>query len=207
MSILWNVGDAAKVTEKYVKVIKTGTENCGNGVYKLKAGTPLNSSLVVANTANAKYIVAEDLYMYSNTPNQVRAAKVIESGYVDLAKAQAAWGGTYTDAAKGALATAGITLVGGQLPSGGGGTEPLAVELVREGSTLELEMAAVDIYNAYPNVYMSINQGGAEARFPILYVAPVNGAYHFGVSLSTGGTCAISMLSASSGDEYPSGTM
>lgn len=214
MSILWNVGDAAKVTEKYVKVIKTGTENCGNGVYKLKAGTPLNSSLVVANTANAKYIVAEDLYMYSNTPNQVRAAKVIESGYVDLAKAQAAWGGTYTDAAKGALATAGITLVDGQLPSGGSVSGALIVHPAwggPDGATLILDKTWQEMFDADEVVILDkYDKNGIKAKnyYLVAYVGDGEGGT-FIVATYLGGEDGLTQVifSTDSADGYPSATM
>lgn len=90
---------------------------------------------------------------------------------------------------------------------GGGGTEPLAVEMVMEDGTLELEMEAVDIYNAYPNVYAYMSQDGMEAHFPILFAVSANGEYNFGVSLSTSGSYMINTLTSASGDDYPSGSL
>lgn len=115
MSILWDTGNYTKIIEKPLPVITTGTQNMGNGVYLLKAGTPISNAGAVANSSSAKYLVAEDFYFYSNTPTQPKLVKVIEKGYVDLAAAQAAAGITFADAAKAALATAGIVLVDGKL--------------------------------------------------------------------------------------------
>lgn len=124
MSILWDVGDYLKIKEMGLPIIKTGTTNMGNGVYLLREGTPLNSSGAVANTGNAKYLVAEDFYFYSNKPDQAKLVKVIERGYVDLNKAEEASGLTFTNAAKSALATAGVILVDGALETGGGSDLP-----------------------------------------------------------------------------------
>ena len=121
MSILWDVGNYAKIKEIGLPVITSGTQNMGNGVYWLKAGTPLSNAGAVANTSSAKYLVAEDFYFYSNTPTQPKLVKVIEQGYVDIAKAEAAAGIAFSSDAKSALATAGIILVDGALQTGGGG--------------------------------------------------------------------------------------
>lgn len=115
MSILWNIDKYAKVVGKPLGIITTGTESLGNGVYKLKAGTPISSDGEVANSSDAKYLVAEDFFFYSNTPSQAKIVKVIETGYVDLAAAEAAAGITYEDNAKAALAAEGIILVDGAL--------------------------------------------------------------------------------------------
>lgn len=115
MSILWDVGNYTKIIEKPLNVITTGTQNMGNGVYWLKAGTPISAAGAVKNDGNAKYLVAEDFYFYSNTPTQPKLVKLIESGYVDLNKAEAAAGITFESTAKAALATAGIVLVDGKL--------------------------------------------------------------------------------------------
>ena len=111
MSIFWHEDNYTKIIEKGLPVIKTGTQNMGNGVYWLRAGTPLNSSGQVANTANAKYLVAEDFYFYSTTPTLAKQVKLIETGYVDLALAEAAFGKSYTAEAKAALKTNGVILV------------------------------------------------------------------------------------------------
>ena len=115
MSILWDVGNYTKTKEIGLPIITTGTQNMGNGVYLLKAGTPLSNVGAVKNDGDAKYLVAEDFYFYSNNPTQPKLVKLIESGYVDLNKAEAAAGITFSDAAKAALATAGIILVNGKL--------------------------------------------------------------------------------------------
>ena len=109
------------VIEKvYMKKPANGVSAISGG-YLLRAGTPLNNSKAVANTENAKYLVAEDFIFY-NDPHDNGPVKLITAGYVDLAKAQAAWGREYEDDAIAALATAGIILVdGATLPAGGGG--------------------------------------------------------------------------------------
>lgn len=135
MSIFWNTDSYLSVIEKPLGIIKVGTKDCGNGVYLLRAGTPLNASGAVANTANAKYLVAEDFYFYSNTPNQAKVVPLIEAGYVDLKKAEAAFGKSYTDAAKSALETAGIILVDGAISSGGGGSGVLIAHATVDAST------------------------------------------------------------------------
>ena len=118
MSIFWEIDNYLTIIEKPLAILKTGTQNMGNGVYLLRAGTPLNSSGSVANTGNAKYLVAEDYYFYSNTPTQAKNVRLIETGYIDLDKAEAAFGKSYTAEAKAALETAGIILVDGALASG-----------------------------------------------------------------------------------------
>lgn len=101
-----------EITPVFMKKPASGTSPISGGAL-LKAGTPLNNSKAVANTENAKYIVAED-YIFYNDPGQNRdPVKLISAGYVDLAKAQTAWGKVYTDAAIAALGEAGITLVDG----------------------------------------------------------------------------------------------
>lgn len=124
MSIFWDVGNYTKIKEMGLPVITSGTQNMGNGIYLLKAGTPLSNAGAVANTSSAKYLVAEDFYFYSNTPTQPKIVKLIEQGYVDLAKAEAASGLTFTSDAKSALATAGIILVDGALQTGGSDLPP-----------------------------------------------------------------------------------
>ena len=115
MSILWDVGNYTKIKEIGLPIITSGTTDMGGGVYKLKAGTPLDEDGAVSNDGDAVCLVAEDFFFYSNNPTQPKLVKVIETGYVDLAKAEAAAGITYDDACVAALATAGIILVDGAL--------------------------------------------------------------------------------------------
>lgn len=124
MSILWNPGEATVVEKVSVPVITTGTQNMGDGIYWLKAGTPLSNAYAVANNGNAKYIVAEDFFFVSTNPNQDRMVPLIKAGYVDLNKAEAASGLTYADAAVAALKEAGIEVVDGLLETGGGSDLP-----------------------------------------------------------------------------------
>lgn len=115
MSILWNPAEATVVEKVPLPVITTGTQNMGNGIYWLKAGTPLDEDLAVANDEDAMYIVAEDFFFVSTNPNQDRHAPLVKAGYVDINKAEASAGITYDDAAVAALKTAGIILVDGLL--------------------------------------------------------------------------------------------
>lgn len=120
MSILWNPGEATVVEKVSLPVITTGAQNMGDGIYWLKAGTPLDEDLAVANNGDAMYIVAEDFFFVSTNPSQERMVPLIKAGYVDLNKAEAASGLTYTDAAVAALKEAGIEVVDGLLETGGG---------------------------------------------------------------------------------------
>lgn len=117
MSILWNPTEATVVEKVSLPVITTGTQNMGDGIYWLKAGTPLDEDLAVSNDGDAVYIVAEDFFFISTNPNQDRHVPLVKAGYVDLNKAEAAAGITYADAAVAALKTAGIILVDGLLDS------------------------------------------------------------------------------------------
>lgn len=128
MSILWNPAEATVVEKVSLPVITTGTQNMGNGIYWLKAGTPLSNAYAVANNGNAKYIVAEDFFFISTNPNQDRRVPLIKSGYVDLNKAEASAGITYDDAAVAALKTAGIILVDGLLDAEANELPPLPEE-------------------------------------------------------------------------------
>ena len=121
MSILWNPAEATVVEKVSLPVITTGTQNMGNGIYWLKAGTPLDEDLAVANDGDAMYIVAEDFFFVSTNPNQDRHVPLVKAGYVDINKAEASAGITFADAAVAALKTAGIELVDGLLNAGGGG--------------------------------------------------------------------------------------
>ena len=115
MSILWNPAEATVVEKVSLPIITTGTQNMGNGIYWLKAGTPLDEDLAVANDGDAVYIVAEDFFFVSTNPNQDRHVPLVKAGYVDINKAEASAGITFADAAKSALETAGIVLVDGLL--------------------------------------------------------------------------------------------
>lgn len=124
MSILWNPAEATVVEKVSLPVITTGTQNMGNGIYWLKAGTPLDEDYAVANDEDAVCLVAEDFFFVSTNPNQDRMVPIIKSGYVDLNKAEAAAGITYDDAAVAALKEAGIEVIDGLLETGGGSDLP-----------------------------------------------------------------------------------
>lgn len=138
MSILWDTSNYTKIKEIGMPVITSGTVNMGGGVYKLKAGTPISDALAVANTSSAKYLVAEDFFFYANNPTQPKLVKVIETGYVDLALAEAASGLTFTSDAKSALATEGIILVDGALQTGGGGENGVLLITVTQDADYNL---------------------------------------------------------------------
>ena len=121
MSILWNPAEATVVEKVSLPIITTGTQNMGDGIYWLKAGTPLDEDYAVANDEDAMYIVAEDFFFVSTNPNQDRHVPLVKAGYVDINKAEASAGITFADAAKSALETAGIVLVDGLLDTSGGG--------------------------------------------------------------------------------------
>jgi len=120
MSIIWDPKEATTIVEVPFPVITTGTQNMGNGVYWLKAGTPLDDDLAVSNDDDAVYVVAEDFFFISTNPNQDRHVPIITGGYVDLNKAEAASGLTYTDDCIDALADVGIVVVDDLLEAGGG---------------------------------------------------------------------------------------
>ena len=110
----WTPG--LKIEKKYIKKPASGTVAVSGGV-KLRAGTPLNSSGAVANTSNAAMLVAEDHIFYTDPAGRDTSVDVITGGYVDINKAEAAFGKSYTDDAKAALAELGIILVDFELSS------------------------------------------------------------------------------------------
>ncbi|MBQ4490738.1 MAG: hypothetical protein II965_05760 [Pyramidobacter sp.] len=209
MSIFWNIDSYLSVIEKPLGILTSGTVNCGNGVYLLKAGTPISNVGAVANTGDAKYLVAEDFYFYSNTPTQPKLVKLIETGYVDINAAEAAAGITYADAAKTALATAGIVLVDGALETGGSdssnvlvahatvmempepGGEPVAIELdkplaelaVAENSVVEVGMEVEGVRNSYV-LPLAFRQGSAALG----YIANIEGSVFIVTGTSAGFT-------------------
>ena len=115
MSLLWHEDNYTEIVQKPLDTITTGTEDKGNGVYLLRAGTPISSLGAVANSSSAKYIVAEDFYFYGNKPDGNKIVNLVAKGYVDLKKAEAAYGSAYKSAAKTALKSAGVVLVDGKL--------------------------------------------------------------------------------------------
>lgn len=128
MSILWNPAEATVVEKVSLPVITTGTQNMGDGIYWLKAGTPLDEDLAVANDEDAMYIVAEDFFFVSANPNQDRHVPLVKAGYVDINKAEASAGITFADAAVAALKAAGIILVDGLLDAEANELPPLPEE-------------------------------------------------------------------------------
>ena len=137
MSILWNPTEATVVEKVSLPVITTGTQNMGNGIYWLKAGTPLDEDLAVANDGDAKYIVEEDFFFISTNPNQDRHVPLVKAGYVDINKAEASAGITFADAAKSALETVGIVLVDGLLDTSDANELP---PLPEEDGVYELQL-------------------------------------------------------------------
>lgn len=118
MSLIWNPKESATILEMPLDIITTGTQNMGDGIYWLKAGTPLDEYFAVSNDDDAKYIVAEDFKFISTKPDQAKIVPLITAGYVDLNKAEAASGLTYTDDCIAALGDAGIVMVDGTISGG-----------------------------------------------------------------------------------------
>ncbi|MBQ3327142.1 MAG: hypothetical protein IJG86_05110 [Clostridia bacterium] len=135
MNILWNPNEAVDFIEMPLPLITEGTQDMGDGVWWLRAGTPLDEYFAVANDEDAKYVVAEDFYFISSKPDQAKAVPLITAGYVDINKAEQAAGITYSQDCIDALADEGIVLVDGTLPSsgggGGGGGGVLVVHVIR----------------------------------------------------------------------------
>ena len=143
MNILWNPNEAVDLIEMPLPLITEGTQDMGDGVYWLKAGTPLDEYFAVANDEDAKYVVAEDFYFISSKPDQAKVVPLITSGYVDINKAEKAAGITYSQDCIDALMDAGIVLVDGTLPSsggGGGGGGVLVVNIIPSSTDSSVSM-------------------------------------------------------------------
>jgi hypothetical protein len=162
MNILWNPNEAVDLIEMPLPLITEGTQDMGDGVYWLKAGTPLDEYFAVANDEDAKYVVAEDFYFISSKPDQAKVVPLITSGYVDINKAEKAAGITYSQDCIDALADEGIVLVDGTLPSsggggGGGGGGVLVAQIF--GSTLD---------KTWQEIHDAMLAGGAVVFFPVV---------------------------------------
>ena len=79
MSILWNPTEATVVEKVSLPVITTGTQNMGDGIYWLKAGTPLDEDLAVSNDGDAVYIVAEDFFFIRKTAGIILVDGLLDS--------------------------------------------------------------------------------------------------------------------------------
>lgn len=210
MNIFWTCEGYREVIGKPLGIITTGTQDMGNGVYLLRAGTPISEDGQVSNNSNAKYVVAEDFYFYSNTPNQAKVAPVIKKGYVDKALAEEVWGDTYSEDALSALETAGVIVVDGALSTGSaaGGGSVLVVNVTESAvagtPVYTADKTAGEMYEAMQNgmvVYHTINplNGLVNIAYPNLY-RYTEGTYTFGYPGAGGG------LTASSSTDYPTGT-
>lgn len=230
MSIFWDFSNYDKVELLPCPIITTGTQDMGNGVYKLAAGTPLKKSTrAVSNDANADCVVAEDYFFISTKADQSKLVPVITKGYVDKAKAEASWGGTFAEAAVSALETAGIVLVDGALPSGGGlpevsasdnddvltvvdgawaaaapsGGGGLKVGITRDGGIYAMDQTAGDIYDTFEAGIMPVFVClfGREAGLLATpsFYSLVEGVYTFTVSAGEDSLT----LTAASGSDHP----
>lgn len=198
MSLFWTPEDAATIVEMPLEIITTGTVNKGNGIYLLKAGTPLDEYFAVSNDEDAVYLVAEDFYFYSNTPTQAKIVPLITAGYVDLNKAEAASGLTYTDDCIAALETAGITLVDGKLASSGGSGGGVLVVTI-DADTGALDKTWQEIHDAGFAVTFG---DGADLSYAVcLGIYSEDGEY--GVSFWTFGLADPVTFITSSADGYP----
>lgn len=187
MSIFWDINTANEIAEEPFPIITEGTQDMGNGVYLLKAGTPISAANEVANDGTAAKLVGEDYYFYSNTPTQPKLVKVITGGYVDINAAEEASGLTYTDAAKSALESAGITLVDGKLPAGGGGgggafvlSQTIGADDFNKDSVVEfdpLSKADVEALYGKDTAVFRLNVNDAELGEERAYYIPLKEKY------------------------------
>lgn len=102
-----------------------GVSQLGDGGLLLKAGTPLyqsSSKWVPSNSSSSgkRIIVAKDYEYLPNQPGQGCLVPCITKGFVDQARAEAAYGYSYADADKSGFDTSGIVLAGADFGSGGG---------------------------------------------------------------------------------------
>lgn len=166
MNILWNPNEAVEILEMPLPLITEGTQDMGDGVYWLKAGTPLDEYFAVANDEDAKYVVAQDFYFISSKPEQAKVVPLITTGYVDINKAEKAAGITYSQDCVDALADEGIVLVDGTLPSsGGGGGDVFVVNLTADFSS------SSTVYTADKTAEEILE---ASRRGPVLAYAPLD---------------------------------
>ena len=202
MSLFWTPDDAATIVEMPLEIITTGTVDKGNGIYLLKAGTPLDEYFAVSNDEDAVYLVAEDFYFYSNTPTQAKIVPLITAGYVDLNKAEAASGLTYTDDCIAALEEAGITLVDGKLASGGGsGGGVYTVNVTQSGDDLVCDKTAAEILAASKAGLVIFHSGDDSSDSNGLLLASYHeeGEYIFSTYWGLDSTT----FSAENGTDYP----
>lgn len=102
-----------------------GVVPLNDGGLLLKAGTPLYLKSGVwfpsnSSTSGKRIIVAEDYAYHPSDPIQNCLVSCITKGFVDQAKAEAAYGYSYASADKSGFDTAGIVLAGADFGSGGG---------------------------------------------------------------------------------------
>lgn len=149
MSILWNFDKYAKIEELPFDPLCINAENLidrGNGVFLLPAGCPVAvlfglATTHVTNPAQYNAIVSEDCFFYAQQANQSKVIPVVRKGYVDAAKAVAAFNETlptpewrmteehFIEIFSPSLSAAGVYLVpsSGQIGGSGGGSGGLLV--------------------------------------------------------------------------------
>lgn len=201
--VLWDFDHYNTLMELPLPVIRTGTQNMGNGVYWLKAGTPLSKARAVANTSDAACIVAEDFYFYENKPNQAKLAKVIVQGYVDLAEAEARSGLTYTEDALSALETAGIVMVDGKLAAPGGGSSGGGVLVVHGEMDYDVNPPGIKNVDASVADIVAFVRGGGMAFFDLepVGILPCNMAFLDDNDVSYADFSSVNLYP--SGGDYP----
>lgn len=201
MNILWNPNEAVEILEMPLPLITTGTQDMGDGVYWLKAGTPLDEYFAVANDEDAKYVVAEDFYFISTKPDQAKVVPLITAGYVDINKAEQAAGITYTDACLSALETAGIVMVDGTIAGGGGGGGGVLVVHVDENGSLDKTWQEIKDASATSVVVFSLD--GAEFSYLFSCGHTTLGGEKWRVGFFTNGGSEI-FVTTDGADSYPS---
>jgi len=212
MNILWNPNEAVDFIEMPLPLITEGTQDMGDGVYWLRAGTPLDEYFAVANDGDAKYVVAEDFYFISTKPEQAKVVQLITAGYVDINKAEAASGITYSQDCIDALADEGIVLVDGTLPSSGGGGGGGGGGVFLIGSTVQNEIVTLnktlsEIFNAAKAGNFCVIYFDSEEIVSYMYVDFVDlGGYVYAIHYNPNGSSYLT-FHADTPNDYPSAVM
>ena len=210
MSILWNPNEAVDFIEMPLPLITEGTQDMGDGVYWLKAGTPLDEYFAVANDEDAKYVVAEDFYFISTKPDQAKVVPLITSGYVDINKAEKAAGITYSQDCIDALADEGIVLVDGTLPSSGSSGGEGGVLVVHVVRTVTDEDETYTLDKTWQDLADALNSGKTLSLIEWDSNENVGGSYFWAI-----GYCRVGLMTSDfrlnletdSPDGYPTATI
>lgn len=183
MSILWNFDKYAKIEMlpfDPARINATDLIDRGNGEFLLPAGFPVAVlfGLVTTHVTPAQYnaIVAEDYFFYAQQANQSKVIPVVTKGYVDAAKAVAAFNETrptpewrmteenFIKLFSPSLSAAGVYLVpsSGQIGGGSGGV--LAVRISSGAGESGMDKTWQEI---------------ADSDFAVCYATPALGGKYF----------------------------